>query len=331
MQGAPFLGASARPPREYVYGARDRMDERYDIIRAVRDKRFKYIRNYEPHRPYAQYLDYPEGWAVMPELRRVHEAGQLTEAQQLFFREAKPLEELYDVSADPHEIHDLARSPDHQENLGRLRAAMDAWMGGTRDLGLVPEMELGAWIHPNGKAPSAPDVPYPALSGPAAAVGVFGRPVNAWIDRLNGADPVLRTHAVKALGLAGPPAAPILLSALADAEPAVAFWAAEALGHLDPPPDAVEARLEQTLGHASVAVRLAAAQALCRLGTQEEALPHVLAAMSGEDPYVRLYAVQILEEIGPESDDVRNSLEGALSDDFKNVAHVAQHALTASS
>ncbi len=39
MQGVAFLGPKAGPPREYVYGIRDRMDERHDIIRAVRDQR----------------------------------------------------------------------------------------------------------------------------------------------------------------------------------------------------------------------------------------------------------------------------------------------------
>jgi len=40
MQGAPFLGAQAGAPRRYVYGFRDRMDERYDLIRSVRDRRY---------------------------------------------------------------------------------------------------------------------------------------------------------------------------------------------------------------------------------------------------------------------------------------------------
>ena len=31
---------------------RDRYDESYDMIRAVRDKKYKYIRNYYPDKPY---------------------------------------------------------------------------------------------------------------------------------------------------------------------------------------------------------------------------------------------------------------------------------------
>ena len=53
MQGRPFLGRDLPPEREYVYSIRDRMDERYDMIRSVRGKQFRYIRNYRPWKTYA--------------------------------------------------------------------------------------------------------------------------------------------------------------------------------------------------------------------------------------------------------------------------------------
>lgn len=60
MQGRAFLGANLSPEREYVYASRDRMDERYDMQRAVRDKRYKYIRDYEFSKPFIQYMNTPE-------------------------------------------------------------------------------------------------------------------------------------------------------------------------------------------------------------------------------------------------------------------------------
>ncbi|MFH1574437.1 MAG: sulfatase, partial [Acidobacteriota bacterium] len=54
MQAQSFLGAQKKPARQYVYAHRDRMDEAYDMMRAVRDQRYKYIRNFFPGRPYAQ-------------------------------------------------------------------------------------------------------------------------------------------------------------------------------------------------------------------------------------------------------------------------------------
>ena len=78
MQGLAFLGPKTPSPRDYVYGARDRMDERYDIIRAVRDRRFKYIRNYEPFKTYYQYMNTPEKGRLMREIRRVEALSDIS-------------------------------------------------------------------------------------------------------------------------------------------------------------------------------------------------------------------------------------------------------------
>ena len=58
MQGEAFLGAQARPERDYAYLFRGRMDERYDMARAIRDKKYKYIRNYMPHRIWGLHVAY---------------------------------------------------------------------------------------------------------------------------------------------------------------------------------------------------------------------------------------------------------------------------------
>lgn len=44
MEGRAFWGSNLSPQRKYIFAGRDRMDEHYDIQRAVRDKRFEYIR-----------------------------------------------------------------------------------------------------------------------------------------------------------------------------------------------------------------------------------------------------------------------------------------------
>jgi uncharacterized sulfatase len=142
FQGRAFLGANLTARRTYVFGARDRMDERYDIIRAVRDNRYRYIRNYEPDKPYYQHMDTPEGGATMKELRRLHTDKKLPAAAELFMAERKPEEELYDLHEDPHEIRNLASSPRHKAALDRMRQAHQKWVEDTKDLGLIPEPEL---------------------------------------------------------------------------------------------------------------------------------------------------------------------------------------------
>ncbi len=151
MQGQAFLGEQARPPRQYVFAARDRMDETYDIIRSVRDRRYKYLRNYQACKPYAQYIDYMEQMPTMREMRRLNKEGKLEGPQKLFFLPEKPPEELYDIIADPHEVRNLAASPEHQEALKRLRAVHEQWRKETNDLGLVPEDELKERMRPGGQ------------------------------------------------------------------------------------------------------------------------------------------------------------------------------------
>ncbi|MBI3849760.1 MAG: sulfatase [Verrucomicrobia bacterium] len=141
MQGTVFLGP-LKQERDYIFAARDRMDETYDRIRTVRTKQFQYVRNFEPQLPYAQRIAYMEEMPTMQVWRRLNAEGRLTSAQKLFFAPTKPREELYDCDADPHEIHNLAGSPGHQAILMELRAALDKWIEETHDLGSVPETEL---------------------------------------------------------------------------------------------------------------------------------------------------------------------------------------------
>ncbi|MBI4622983.1 MAG: sulfatase-like hydrolase/transferase [Verrucomicrobia bacterium] len=58
-EGRAFLGEKKSAPREHVFLYRDRMDERYDTVRAIRDREIRYVRNYAPHRPWGQHYSYP--------------------------------------------------------------------------------------------------------------------------------------------------------------------------------------------------------------------------------------------------------------------------------
>ena len=151
VQGRPFLGDQKGQPRDVIFGARDRMDETYDIIRAVRDKRFKYIRNFKPGRPYAQYIGYMELMPTMQEMRRLNKAGELVGPQKLYFLPEKPEEELYDTVVDPHEINNLAAEPEYRQRLFLMRKILAEHMEQTKDLGLVPEEELNERMRPGGQ------------------------------------------------------------------------------------------------------------------------------------------------------------------------------------
>jgi N-sulfoglucosamine sulfohydrolase len=141
LQGVVFLGPRAQE-RKYVFAARDRMDETYDRIRTVRTKQYQYIRNFHPELPYAQRIAYAEEMPTMQTWRRLNGEGKLTGAQKLFFAPSKPPEELYELSVDPDEIHNLVDSAAHQAVLKELRAELEKWIEEPRDLGAIPETEL---------------------------------------------------------------------------------------------------------------------------------------------------------------------------------------------
>ena len=150
MHGQPLLGPNLPAERQYVYASRDRMDESYDMVRCVRDKRYKYIRNFLPWRPYAQHQSYGENNDVMRELRRLHAEGGLNAEQSLFMRSERPVEELYDLQHDPDELRNLAAEKSYEPILKRLAGELGPWMHYTRDLGIVPEAMLQRMVSPGG-------------------------------------------------------------------------------------------------------------------------------------------------------------------------------------
>jgi N-sulfoglucosamine sulfohydrolase len=152
MQGRAFLGDQAQPPREYVYATRDRYDISYDMVRAVRDKRFKYIRNCRPDLPYLLWIPYRNRHPIMQEMWRLHLSGELNEEQSVMFR-PRPVEELYDTDADPYEINNLAGDPAHREDLERLSTELDRWRDEVGDLGNISESEMVRGWYPDGVQP----------------------------------------------------------------------------------------------------------------------------------------------------------------------------------
>ena len=55
------------------------------------------------------------------------------------WQEHKPLEELYDLQADPYEVNNLAASRAHQEVLQELRVLLDGWIASTGGQGAHPD------------------------------------------------------------------------------------------------------------------------------------------------------------------------------------------------
>lgn len=156
LQGQAFLGEQAAEPRKYVYAARDRMDPATETIRAVRDKHFKYIKNYRPDEPWVKFLPYRDQMELMQELLRIgkEKGTDLPTSQQWIVAQQKPEEELYDTRVDPYEVNNLAGDPQYADKLKELRQAHEAWKEETGDLGHISETELIRRLWPlDGKQP----------------------------------------------------------------------------------------------------------------------------------------------------------------------------------
>jgi len=151
FQGQAFLGRRPGPSRQFVFASRDRMDETYDLIRSVRDRQFRYVRNFMPHVPYSQNISYMDQMPTMREMRRLHAAGRLEGARAQYFRATKPVEELFDTAKDPYELRNLAGQPEYQDVLSRMRGALAEWMKKTGDVGLIPEPEFDELKRPGGE------------------------------------------------------------------------------------------------------------------------------------------------------------------------------------
>jgi uncharacterized sulfatase len=288
VQGVPFLGPKAGQPRQYLYGVRDRMDERYDMSRTVRDRRYKYHRNYFPARPFAPWLDYMEKLATMREWRRLAAAGELSGVQAFFMRDTKPVEELYDVQADPYEQVNLAGLPEHQATLERMRTAHFDWSRRTLDLGLLPEQ---------------------MMRDRAAGSSEY-----EMARRGEETFPHGRILATAVLSGQGPQAAPELLRRMADEDAAVRFWAVIGLTNAaarDAP--SVDA-LQKALDDPAVEVRIVAAEALCRIDRDELALPVLVQALSHQSRWVGLQAANVLDRIGDKARPAVGAMKKAVQD-----------------
>ena len=142
MQGRNFLGAQQTAKREYIHAAADRFDGFTDVIRAVKNKRFKYIRNYRPEQGYYLPVAYREKIPTMQELLRLRDADRLTQAQALWFRDKKDPEELFDLINDPHEINNIIDDPRYKKVVTELSAEMDRWLNEINDDPSLPEAQL---------------------------------------------------------------------------------------------------------------------------------------------------------------------------------------------
>jgi len=237
MQGEAFLGSQKTADPQYVYMSRQRMDERYDLMRSVKDKKYRYIRNYMPFRISLQHNNYLFLAPSAQSWEKAFREGRTNEVQSRYFL-PKPVEELYDTENDPWEINNLADDPAYRKLLLRMRKAEDDWMNEIRDVGLIPETEYDQFMG-NGSMYDymrSPDCPFSYLmkaSGTALS-GSAGN-LKKYVRYLNSDNSAVRYWGATGLLILKEGALPAineLIIASNDRSGAVATLAAEALYQL---------------------------------------------------------------------------------------------------
>jgi len=265
MQGRPFAGPQA-VTNDFVFCTRDRMDERYDMMRSVMDSRWLYIRNYRPDLPYVQPLEYMFRARGYQSWKRRADAGQLTPATSQFWG-FKPAEELYDFENDPDNVTNLAGDPAHQVTLERMRRALRQRTLEINDNGYLPEGS--------------------ALEGYDASRAPGAYPVERVFDLANLASDGDATNL------------PLFIKALSDENEAVRWWAAQGCTILGKRAGHAEAALRERLTDEAGGVRVAAAEALAGQGQIGDALPVLEQSLNNDENLAyALQAANVLNRLG---------------------------------
>ncbi len=280
LQGNAFLGKQKTVDPEYAYMFRGRMDERYDMVRAVRDKQYRYIRNYMPYRIPGQHINYLWQAPSMPSWEKAYLAGECNEVQSVFWK-PKPSEELYNTETDPWEVNNLAYDPAYQDVMVRMRKANSDWANKILDTGFIPEGERNI----RAKNQSFYDymrsgqVPFKAIVD-AANLATLGQKEN--------------------LGQ--------MIEWLKNDDSAIRYWAATGLLILKEDARSAIPQLKEAIKDSSPDVVVVAAEALYYLGEKEAGLNAMLEVLKYPDVFVRAHALNAIDYTSENSQKVKQAI-----------------------
>jgi len=280
LQGNAFLGKQKTEDPKYAYMFRGRMDERYDMCRAVRDQKYRYIRNYMPYRIYGQRLEYLFRAPSIRSWKEAYEKGECNKAQSAFW-EPKPVEELYDTENDPWEINNLANDPAYRYALQRMRTANKDWVTRINDTGFIPEADR---VNRAGEIPMYDYMRSGKLNLEevieAAEVATLGKDENIEI---------LKGH-------------------LKNKESAVRYWGASGLLILGEKARPAINELKNAANDNSANVASVAAEALYNLGEKEVATNALLSVLKNKNEFARCHALNVIDCIDESSPEIRKGV-----------------------
>jgi hypothetical protein len=288
IHGQPFIGEQYRP-RKFVFSGRDRMDERYDLTRTVRSERFRYIRNYAPHRPWGQHYAYAWLSTAYQDYERQWLDRKLPEKKASFWRH-KPAEELYDCASDPNSINNLVEDSHYSETLAEMQIALDSHMLSICDMGFIPEFSDIETLEASRDPARYPieeviDLANKAIRRDPATAEVFK-------ELLDNDKMVLRFWAAQGLLMLAikgyAPPFSLLPYLTSEHNPQVRVVIAEILGHLGETNYATEVLLGYLDNSTNSRLKLQVLNALTYFVPMSElVLPRLVPLAENSDPYIR--------------------------------------------
>jgi hypothetical protein len=141
LKGRPFLGKQRKAPVDHLNISSDRSDNGIDMIRTVTDGKYVYSRNFMPFVPEARYIRYMEIGEIKQQMRKDLAEGNLNPLQKSLF-ENRPPEFLYNIENDIWETRNLAKDPDSQNILNKMRNQLKEEVLNSRDIMFLPEFEV---------------------------------------------------------------------------------------------------------------------------------------------------------------------------------------------
>ena len=125
-----------------MFTASDRFDEVPEKIRAVKSKRYKYIKNYNINIPHAFDNKYRSQMKLMKHLSYLNDNGLLSKEEKLWFQNPKSFEEFYDIENDPFELNNIINDIRYEDEINNLREELENWIKMINDPINISEKEL---------------------------------------------------------------------------------------------------------------------------------------------------------------------------------------------
>ncbi len=292
MQGKPFLGEQQVLEKEYAFGFRGRIDESLEMIRTIRSKKYRYIRNYMPNKIYGQHNEYLWQAKSMASWENSYKSGSLNATQSTFWHQ-KPSEELFDTEVDPYNVNNLAGEKAYKVILEKMRQDCKDIIHRTKDTGFIPE-SMRVTISKN------------------STVYDFAHSNNYPLERILETADMATLRDIQYLDE--------LIMRLSDKNPIIRYWAATGCTVLGKQAKKARSKLLVLLKDEVAAVRIAVAEALYSIGDNAAIIPTLTSILSSDNQFERVETLTVLEKMKNDAKDALPAIIQMvdLRDDKKN-------------